>query len=519
MNTKSPSTRYFWILAIVSLLTSGVARSEAVSEEQDGDDGYNEVIRMTVTPADEPVPAFKYRLTLRPHELLPGNSVANYMRAFPEGGFERQWKSAQDEFGDDIYEWNQSSIPISKLPLGKLRNVTSRFDSLVENFVGPGSRCRNTDWGVAFEDLKGPEIITFLLPEIQSMRSVSRALALRTRLAIAEHRYDDAIELMRMNYRLGRDVGQQPILVSGLVGMAICGITNGNMVDLMAAPDSPNMYWALSELPRPQVSLREAIRLELVIGPRMFEVLNDPEHKDRSYDAWNDLWRREATWLMTEGLQLLSFDSYGDDMQVTQDPETQSLVAVGLGLASYSHAKERLLAWGFGPERVEQMPVGQVLAIYHARIYQLQADEFEKSFYVDFPSGQKIAREASAKLSQRGPLGSSADREILPIASLLLPAVQATQVAAVRTERNLDALRVIEALRMHAAQNDGQWPKTLDEITCVPVPENVATGEPFDYHLEGDIAVLTLPDSVGLYGTRYELTIAPDQPTPNAEGK
>lgn len=517
MNTRSLSTTVAWLLAVALLMSSSV-RAEVVLEEGKIAGDYLEIVRMDVTPADEPVPAFKYRLTLRPHELVPGNSVANYMRAFPEGGVEKTWERVHKDFADDVYDWYGNSVPISEVPIDKLREAAGRFDSLVR-FIDPGSRCRDTDWGVSFEDLKGPDVIMFLLPEIQAMRSVSRALALRTRLAIAEGRYDDAIDLMRMSYRLGRDVGEQPILVSGLVGMAICGITNENMLDLIAAPDSPNMYWALSELPRSQVSLRDAMRLELAIGPRMFELLDDPEHKDRSYDAWNDLWRRETTWLMTKGMHMLSSGFGWEELMRQEASEAQSLVAVGLGLASYSHAKERLVAWGFDPERVEQMPVGQVLAIYHARVYQVQADEFEKATYVDFQTGRKIARQADAKLDDSGPMGASLDREILPIASLLLPAIQAAQAAEVRTERNLDALRVIEALRMHAAQNERKWPKSLDDITCVPVPKNIATGKPFEYHLEGDTAVLTLPVSDGFHmETRYELTIATEQDAPKAEG-
>ncbi len=213
--------------------------AEAVWEDQNNADGYREVIRMSVTPAAEPVPAFKYRLTLLPHELVPGNSVAHYMRAFPEGGIERTWRFVRDEYGEELEEWYIAGLPLSQLPRDKFVAAAAAFDGLVQNHIGPGSRCRETDWGVSFVDVKGMEVISFLLPEIQSMRQISRAVSLRTRLAILEHRYDDAIDLIRMNYRLGRDVGTQPILVSGLVGMAICNITNANVIELIAAPTRP----------------------------------------------------------------------------------------------------------------------------------------------------------------------------------------------------------------------------------------------------------------------------------------
>ncbi len=72
------------------------------------------------------------------------------------------------------------------------------------------------------------------------------------------------------------------------------------------------------------------------------------------------------------------------------------------------------------------------------------------------------------------------------------------------------ALRVIESLRMYAAEHGGGLPKKLDEITAVPVPPNPATGKPFVYRLDGPTAVLELPPSDGLYSgnRRYEIQIA-----------
>lgn len=487
--------RFLGSFALV-LLTSSLALGEAVREEVDGDSS-REVIRMSVTPADEPKPAFKYRLTLRPHELVPGNSVAHYMRAFPEGGIERTWKFVRDEYGEEVDNW-YGGTPMSQLPADEFVSAAALFDSLVRHYVSPGSRCRKTDWGVSFVDVKGPDVIAFLLPEIQAMRSIGRAVALRTRLAIYEHRYDDAIELMRMNYRLGRDVGTQPILVSGLVGVAICGLTNRSAIDLIAAPDSPNLYWALTELPRPQVSFRDALRLEIAIGPRMFEILDDPENKTRTAEEWNALWRRDANLVRQF-----------DDWRGPEETIASKFAPLLHGFTGYAHASKRLKDWGYTAEQVESMAVGQILSIYSARVYQTLADDFEKVAYFDHPTGKRF-EEAAQDFGDRADwLGDDPDREIIPIATLLLPAVSAAKGAIVRNQRNLDALRVIEALRMHAARNDGQWPKTLEEVTCVPVPKNVATNESFEYSLEGDVAILLLPMSDGFHiEQRYELSLA-----------
>jgi hypothetical protein len=90
-----------------------------------------------------------------------------------------------------------------------------------------------------------------------------------------------------------------------------------------------------------------------------------------------------------------------------------------------------------------------------------------------------------------------------------LPAISAARNAEIRVHREFAALRTIEALRRHAAEIDGELPKKLNDITCVPVPENPATGQPFVYYREGDTAVLELPKSDGLrVAYRYEITIA-----------
>lgn len=499
-NERAAKTQALFCTALMMLVGSHAAGEAVWEEDPAAIGGYREIIRMTVTPAGEPSPAFKYRLSLRPHELVPGNSVAHYMRAFPEGGIERTWKRVRDEFGEEADNWYGTDMPISQLPLDKVREAAMLFQGLIDNHLRPGTKCRETDWGVSFVDVSGPEIISFLLPEIQAMRSIGRAVALRTRLPIAERRYDDAIELLRMNYRLGRDVGEQPILVSNLVGIAICGITNTGTIDLIAAPNSPNLYWALSELPRPMISLRDSMRLELAIGPRMFELLDSPEEKERTPAEWNAILARDIRSLAESGLHIAPPNR--------ADAPAVRFAPLLVGLVGYSHAKDRLIEWGYDKDEVEAMAVGQVMAIYSARVYQTAADELEKTIYVDFESGKRLGREANERVSNLRWGSNSVDQEFLPIAQLLLPAVQAAYPAQYRVERDIDALRVIEALRMHAAENDCQWPASLEEVTCVPVPKNPATEEPFEYYLEGDTAVLVLPHSDGMHiERRFELTI------------
>ncbi|NOZ39493.1 MAG: hypothetical protein GXP24_04620, partial [Planctomycetes bacterium] len=268
------SCRLTLCIAFICCLMGTSSRAElTVIEDAEGQQGLT-VFRMTVTPAAEPVPALKHRLTLRPHELKPGNAATYYLRAYAENGLGGTWKSVREEFGEVVDEgWYSNKIPLSELPLDQVRKASSQFDDLVSMFIAPASSRRGCDWGYNLTELRGTEVFALMLPGVQQSRSISRMLALRTRLAIAESRYADAIDHMRMNYRLARNVGQEPILVCGLVGLAEARVTGETVLDLITAPDSPNLYWALSELPRPLVDMRAAIRMEMSNATRIFPAL------------------------------------------------------------------------------------------------------------------------------------------------------------------------------------------------------------------------------------------------------
>ncbi|NOY29688.1 MAG: hypothetical protein GXP28_05795 [Planctomycetes bacterium] len=483
---------------LVLLSSAGLRGEVRVVKNFGEEDGFT-LYKMTVTAAAEPAPALKHRLCLRPHEYKPGNAATYYLRANAENGLSGAWRNARKEFGEAVDDWYGDSIPLNELPLDMVRKAAGRFDSLVSNFIEPASTRQDCDWGYNLTELRGSEVYAMLLPGAQQSRSIARMLALRSRLAIVEGRFDDAIDHMRMNYRLASNVGQEPILVCGLIGIAIEGVTSHTVIDLISAPDSPNLYWALTELPRPLVDMREAIRLEVSACERVCPILLDAETAEHSPEEWARLIARNIDFL--KGL-------WGSSSGTEEFFEGQNLVGIavtGLALRTYPAAKQRLLHAGMAVDRVEKMPVGQVLAIDAAREYRRIADEQEKWWYVPFPVARHRMKEAGRRFYDVG-LQSGFGATL---ASLLSPATRAARTAQARHEWQMNALRVIEALRMHAAET-GRLPESLDEIQIVPVPENPITTHPYQYHLDGQTAVLELPFSDGMPGvaSRYEITLA-----------
>jgi hypothetical protein len=490
----------------VAVCAASAARADVTYLPKEGE---MEVIRLTVTPAREPVPALKYRLLARDIDLKPGNSAPYYYRA--QLNLRTTMKNIRDKFDEEKvlvlwYGTDEDATPIAKLPVDKVREASRMFDPIYDQNLKPAFDLRDCDWQLNLEDMRGPDIVFLHLDEFQNCREISRMMMLRTRLAVAERRYDDAVELMRQNYRLGTDVAKLPFLVCGLIGIAIDRMTNTTAVELIANPDSPNLYWALTEMPEPLIDLRPATRFEINFGPRMFPFIHNSETTDHSPQEWNRLLTQSFRDLQKAGGAGLMFgaaSTEGGDVGA-------GLAATVVGLLGYSHAKHVLVAQGMDRDRVEKMAVGQVIAIYTERTYRRFADDSEKVSLVPYSQMDKAADALDKRLSAASPTGSSEEREVIPIVSLLLPAMQAARKAQVRLDRDVAALRVIEAIRMYAASHDGRLPARLEDINEVPVPVNPATGKPFAYRLQGATAILELPPSDKVSGgdIRYEIQIA-----------
>ncbi len=79
--------RHSAIFCIALAIGLGSPTLAAVTFEKTNDgDNETEVVRMTVTPAAEPVPALRYRLIPRDFDLKPGNRAIYYYRAILELG-------------------------------------------------------------------------------------------------------------------------------------------------------------------------------------------------------------------------------------------------------------------------------------------------------------------------------------------------------------------------------------------------------------------------------------------------
>ncbi|MEX2091781.1 MAG: hypothetical protein WD971_03840, partial [Pirellulales bacterium] len=363
--------KYRWlfgaaICALASTYCPPVSRADVTYTEADND---LIIIRMSVTPAAEPAPALKYRLLAREIDLKSGNAAPYYYRTFHELSNVMRMRRKKFDEEEELSRWygtGADAMPIVDLPLDKLHAAILEPEGSVKAHLRDAMSRRNCDWQLDVEDERGTGVIAFLLDEFQQGRELARMLVLETRLAIAERRYDDATDAMRMTFRLAVDTARVPFLVNGLIGIAEAGMANGTMIELIAAPQSPNMYWAIAELPDPLVDLRKAARFEIEFGPRMFPFIHNAETTVRSAEEWNRLYAASFRDLATI-----------DNGVFPADNELSAgLAATATALTGYSRAKARLVAQGMDPAEVEAMAVGQVISIYTEQSYQRFADDY-----------------------------------------------------------------------------------------------------------------------------------------------
>ena len=117
------------------------------------------------------------------------------------------------------------------------------------------------------------------------------------------------------------------------------------------------------------------------------------------------------------------------------------------------------------------MPVGQVLAIQAARVHRHIYQHTFKWCYLPVWQSAEGSRATEERLREEGYLSSGVStRQIVPLASLLMPSVRPAMYAEGRLQRDIAVLRTIEAVRAHVATHDGTFPAELRDVRQTPVP-------------------------------------------------
>lgn len=454
-----------------------------------------EPTRLELSPAPAPVPALKYHLLPEVREQSPGNAAQLYYRAFSP-----EWFSV-------LRRDPKTAERLSELPPKPLRDLTPadwngltwvKNSKMLEE-VDRAARRPYCDWEMT-ERFRA-EGFSMLLPDVQAMRQFAACLQLRARLELLDGRYDKAARTLQTGFALGRHVATGPTLIQGLVGLACSAITLGAVEDWVSRPDAPNLYWALTDLPRPLVDLRTGYEGERLavdsLLPGYREMLADPSLPPPS-----------AEQLQKHLQSILAFATLAEGTSPGSPPLARRLAPLALALRDYAEAKRFLREHGRTAEQVEAMPVLHAVFLFQVHKYDVAYDDFRKGVGLPFLQAEANTLQAMGRFDPRE------SRRHGDLAGLLVPAIGRVHHSAARTDRRVAALRCVEAIRLHAAANGGKLPEKLADVTEVPVPADPWTGQPFDYRLEGGKATLAGLPPAGqqpgpINSIRYELTLRP----------
>lgn len=435
---------------------------------------------VTATPAAAPPEALRFRLFPIASERRDGNAVPIYLRLNHE-----QNDEARKYWTETPKKWNE--LPAEKLPMAEVREFLSKMNQFYQQF-DYGARRRTAEWNYTLDQ---PSPFELLLPDLQQMRGYMPMLVLRARAAIAEGNYDVASRAFETALGFSRHVSDAPLLISGLVGIANATVALDRLPEWIEKPGSPNLYWSLTALPHPLIDLRTAMDLEQRVIEMEFPDFRDLD-RPRSAAEWDATLKR-----FREKVKYVYPYVKGDDPIQATDPNELAAKSPDLA-AARKYLTERTAI------DAKSAPDSQALMLYIYGTLREYRDTLFRATYLPYAQARPLIAAAAERMK------SAPATEPVRVARIFLPAVAKVGMAQNRLERKVALLRVVEALRMHAAANSGKLPAALTDVTVVPVPNDPGTGQPFEYRLDGELATVSgrIPgESLAQTGLRVRLTM------------
>jgi hypothetical protein len=455
------------ILVCAVLLVSacpGVAGEKAKATET--------IIRLKVQPARAPRPVLKYQLLPELHEMNPGNAIQGYHKCFSEQQFFFFNKAANEKRD----KW--ATMPLKDLPVKELRG----YGGLALRQADYAARLDSADWQILLK-LK-TEGIELLVPDLQQMRMIAYALQVRLRGEVADRRFDDAIVTTKTLFAMSRHMGEHPSAVGFLVANAVASLVIEPFEELVQQPGCPNLFWALTDLPSPLVSLRLALQGDRTALINAIGTVDDKEPMTKAQ--------------VEKAIQ--SFQSLLNGFRVEPKQDVRKWLAIRTSdKAKVTAIRRRLVERGLADDVVKSFPATQVLLLDDKMAYEERRDNALKGLLLPYWQVQALGDANPAK-----------DDSLL--LSRIVPFFGKVRQSQARTEQSFALLRCVEALRLHAAEHNGKFPAKLAEVK-LPLPVDPISGQPFGYRLEARTAILrgAAPrglEKVAFYNIRYDVTLA-----------
>jgi len=261
-------------------------------------------IELTLHQAKAPEPVQKY-------QLLP--VVAEQTDADAAPLYEKALQALPKDFQiKQISQWLK--IALEDLPQEQVESTLQQFNLTME-LLKQAAKCKQSDWPYLDDDMWSQNMRRY--------RNITLLLDLQMRIQIARGQYDNAIDTVQVGFAMAKHIGEGQTLLQRMVGIAIGGRMCRPLEQFIQRANTPNLYWALGNLPLPFIDLTEQSEFE------------DQDTRERVLLLMNRLDRNVVRLQCIEALRLYASSHNGKfpnklsditQVSVPDDPVTQKPV-------------------------------------------------------------------------------------------------------------------------------------------------------------------------------------------------
>jgi hypothetical protein len=433
-----------------------------------------EVINLTLHPSPATRPSGRYKLMPDLVEQRAGNGAPLFLAAGRVGPDAKAADEITGKLGDRFRE-----MSLEKLAEENVGGALNPFSERLA-LIDIAARREDAVWETTLRDQGANAPLAFL----NDMRINARLLSLKARWQIARGDWAGAERTLQTALSMAYQMNNRAVLIQALVEVGIVDLLLDRVAEWTGRSGAPNLYWALTDLPDPFVDLRSVRRWDESMVYFTF-----PQLAGRLEDVSPAQWRSISVAM--------------ERLPSPQDRPPGGFQSALFVASTYPKAKKALIGAGLADEKVNAMPLNQVVGIYLFRQYQTEAEEAWKRWALPYWEGLGKAPASDDEWEMRRKWVSEN-----PFMALI-PIVRNARLQFARVDRKIAVLRVIESLRDFASSHDNRLPTSLQELTDLPAPINPVTGKAFSYQSTGDSAILEIePDYARGPTIVYRLTVA-----------
>jgi hypothetical protein len=452
--------------------------------------------KWTIRPALAGGNPMQYRLLPDAFEQVPGNAVPLYLMSRQ---FWPDQKTTDEILTPENHRYDYLDTPIDDFPQEDAHKLLGAYSDTLA-FVDRAARRQNAVWDP--DERLGAKAFDYR----DDLRHAGNLLTFRARFQISQGDWSGATYTLQTSFSMARQFDSAPMLIHALESSGFGRIALEGIREWITRGDSPNLYWALSELPDPFVELTPVAQSERI--PSAQTPLDQAIRGELPAEMWGPV-VQEMIGRLQEARPPFK-----------RNPAELEAEAKRTIASTYPRATQYLLTAGIPKEQVDAMTPDQAVGTYFCREARAASDELWKCWGLPYPQSQEqMLRSWKALAPDQPPLLENplfqasqvqVAFHVLPLRpDYDIPSLLRWRYSLSAVDREIALFRTVEALRDYAARHDGVPPAGLDQITDLPVPLDPATDKPFDYSVQGQTVHLdALTPWWPRNGWRLELTFA-----------